>query len=165
MTVREDSQLNITETRLQLVEDDGCKVKANASIVIDGGFAVHDLKILEGFKGEYVAMPYRTLTNRCPDCNHKNPMRNNYCGQCGVALKKERVYLDRDGRPQLTMDVCHPINKECRDQLSEIVLNAFWLERDKPGSVPGLYDFKAKGDELRSDIRKSENSVRAKEKV
>ncbi|NTW28051.1 MAG: septation protein spoVG [Coriobacteriia bacterium] len=39
------------------------KVCALASIVIDDGFAVHDLRVVNGDKGLFVAMPSRKLPN------------------------------------------------------------------------------------------------------
>jgi stage V sporulation protein G len=39
------------------------KVKALASITIDDEFVVHDLRIVEGTRGFFVAMPSRKLPN------------------------------------------------------------------------------------------------------
>jgi stage V sporulation protein G len=39
------------------------KVKAIASITIDDEFVVHDLRVVEGEKGLFVAMPSRKLPN------------------------------------------------------------------------------------------------------
>ncbi len=54
--------LNITEVRVRKVSGDG-KLKAFASITIDNAFVVHDLKVIEGKKGFFVAMPSRKTTN------------------------------------------------------------------------------------------------------
>ncbi len=50
--------MNITDIRIRKVEKEG-KMKAVASITIDGEFVVHDIKIIEGEKGMFIAMPSR----------------------------------------------------------------------------------------------------------
>ena len=54
--------MNITEVRVRRVATGG-KLKAFASITIDGVFVVHDLKVIEGQKGLFVAMPSRKTGN------------------------------------------------------------------------------------------------------
>ena len=54
-------KLDITEVRVRKVNGDG-KLKAFASITIDNAFVVHDLKVIEGKKGYFVAMPSRKTT-------------------------------------------------------------------------------------------------------
>ncbi len=51
--------LNITDIKIRLVTLDGSKLKAVASIIIDGCFAIHDIKIIAGDSGEFIAMPSR----------------------------------------------------------------------------------------------------------
>jgi stage V sporulation protein G len=51
--------LNITDTRVRLIENSDSQLKAIASIVIDGCFAIHDIKIIEGKDGLFIAMPSR----------------------------------------------------------------------------------------------------------
>lgn len=50
--------MNITDVRIRKVEKEG-KMKAVVSITIDNEFAVHDIKIIEGEKGLFIAMPSR----------------------------------------------------------------------------------------------------------
>lgn len=50
--------MNISDIRIKIVEATG-KLKAVASITIDGCFIVHDIKILEGNRGLFVMMPSR----------------------------------------------------------------------------------------------------------
>ncbi len=54
--------MNITEVRVRRVSTGG-KLKAFASITIDNVFVVHDLKVIEGQKGLFVAMPSRKTGN------------------------------------------------------------------------------------------------------
>ena len=50
--------MNIADVRIRKVEKEG-KMKAVVSITIDNEFAVHDIKIIEGEKGLFIAMPSR----------------------------------------------------------------------------------------------------------
>lgn len=50
--------MNITDIRIRKVAKEG-KLKAVASITIDGEFVVHDIKIIDGEKGFFIAMPSR----------------------------------------------------------------------------------------------------------
>ncbi len=51
----------ITDVRIRLIEG-GSRLKAIASIVIDGVFAVHELRIIEGREGLFVAMPSKKIS-------------------------------------------------------------------------------------------------------
>lgn len=48
----------ITDVRVRKVAKDG-NMKAVVSITLDGQFAVHDIKVIEGDKGLFIAMPSR----------------------------------------------------------------------------------------------------------
>ena len=50
--------MQITDVRIRKVEKEG-KMKAVVSITIDEEFVVHDIKIIEGEKGLFLAMPSR----------------------------------------------------------------------------------------------------------
>ena len=50
--------MQITEVRIRKVEKEG-KMKAVVSITIDEEFEVHDIKVIEGDKGLFIAMPSR----------------------------------------------------------------------------------------------------------
>ena len=50
--------MQITDVRIRKVEKEG-KMKAVVSITIDEEFVVHDIKIIEGEKGSFIAMPSR----------------------------------------------------------------------------------------------------------
>ena len=49
--------MNITDVRVRPVEKADGKMKAVASITINGEFVVHDIKVIQGDKGYFVAMP------------------------------------------------------------------------------------------------------------
>lgn len=50
--------MNITDVNVRLIKKEG-KMKAVASITIDDEFVVHDIKIIDGEKGAFIAMPSR----------------------------------------------------------------------------------------------------------
>ena len=54
--------MNITDVRVRKVTKEG-KMKAVVSITIDDEFVVHDIKVIEGDKGLFIAMPSRKATD------------------------------------------------------------------------------------------------------
>ena len=50
--------MNITDVRIRKMTKEG-NMKAVASITIDNELAIHDIKIIEGEKGLFIAMPSR----------------------------------------------------------------------------------------------------------
>ena len=60
--------MEISDVRIRMVNQQEGKLKAVASLVIDGCFAVHDIKIVEGESGVFVAMPSR----KSPDGEYKD---------------------------------------------------------------------------------------------
>lgn len=50
--------MNITDVRIRKIAKEG-NMKAVASITLDNEFAVHDIKVIEGDKGLFIAMPSR----------------------------------------------------------------------------------------------------------
>ena len=50
--------MQITDVRVRKVTKEG-KMKAIVSITLDNEFVVHDIKVIEGEKGLFIAMPSR----------------------------------------------------------------------------------------------------------
>ncbi len=50
--------MQITDVRVRKVSKEG-KMKAVVSITLDNEFVVHDIKVIEGDKGLFIAMPSR----------------------------------------------------------------------------------------------------------
>lgn len=50
--------MNITDVKIRKIFTEG-KVRAIVSLILDGDFAVHDLKVIEGVERLFVAMPNR----------------------------------------------------------------------------------------------------------
>ena len=51
--------MKITDVRIRIVSKDDKKLRAVASITIDDCFVVHDIKVIEGNEGCFIAMPSR----------------------------------------------------------------------------------------------------------
>lgn len=54
--------MRITDVRVRKVAKDG-KMKAVVSITLDDEFVVHDIKVIEGEKGLFIAMPSRKASD------------------------------------------------------------------------------------------------------
>ena len=80
--------MNITDVRVRKIEKEG-KMRAIVSITLDNEFVIHDIKVIEGEKGLFIAMPSRKAT---------------------------------DGEYR---DIAHPINSGTRNNIQQIVLEAY----------------------------------------
>lgn len=54
--------MQITDIRIRQTSDEG-NLKARVSITIDDSFAVHEIRVLEGINGLFIAMPSKKLPN------------------------------------------------------------------------------------------------------
>ncbi|MBD5403979.1 MAG: septation regulator SpoVG [Treponema sp.] len=54
--------MQITELRIRKVEDEG-KLRAYVTVTFDSCFVVHNVKIIEGQNGLFIAMPSRKTAN------------------------------------------------------------------------------------------------------
>jgi len=62
--------MEVTDVRLRRVETDG-RMRAIASITLDNEFVVHDIRVIEGNSGLFVAMPSkRTADGEFRDIAH-----------------------------------------------------------------------------------------------
>lgn len=126
----------ITEVRIKLVEENNERLQAFCSVTFDNAFVVRDLKIIEGTKGYFVAMPSRKLTDRCHGCGTKNHLRSRFCNQCGQRLDENRAVRDADGRAKLHADIAHPINSSARESIQSAIIKAYHEEKEK-AKLPG----------------------------
>jgi stage V sporulation protein G len=137
--------VEITEVRVKLMEDNSGsneRLQAFCSITFDDMFVIRDLKIIEGAKGFFVAMPSRKLSDRCSHCGTKNHLRSRFCNHCGSRLDENRALRDSDGRAKLHADIAHPINSACREKIQTAVLASYAeeLERSKMPGYVSRYD-------------------------
>ncbi|MDD6272903.1 MAG: septation regulator SpoVG [bacterium] len=51
--------MKITSVKIRKVEREGSRMKGIASVVVDDAIAIHDIRIIEGDKGLFIAMPSR----------------------------------------------------------------------------------------------------------
>ena len=123
------------------MDDNDDRLQAFCSITLDGEFVVRDLKIIEGQRGPFIAMPSRKLTTKCTRCSAKNELRARYCNSCGAKLADAG---QGDTRSRLFADIAHPINSGCREKIQIAVLQALENERirsKQPGYVCTYDDF------------------------
>jgi stage V sporulation protein G len=52
--------VEVTDVRIRKINDEG-KMKAIVSVTFDNEFVVHDIKIIEGQNGLFIAMPSRKM--------------------------------------------------------------------------------------------------------
>ena len=136
--------MKITEVRIFQKEDDDKKLRAFATITFDDCFVVRDIKIIEGSKGCFVAMPSRRAKEPCPRCRHRNVMHSRYCNQCGAHLEtgmKSRMDQSESdneaaqarSRQSEHRDIAHPITAEFREFIQKAVLEAYERVHTKVG--------------------------------
>tara|TARA_B100000029_G_scaffold282646_1_gene276524 strand:- start:1508 stop:2068 length:561 start_codon:yes stop_codon:yes gene_type:complete len=136
--------VEITEVRIKLMADPNERLLAFCSVTFDHCFVIRDLKIIQGTRGAFVAMPSRKLTDRCPQCSTKNHLRSTFCNQCGAELMDDRAIKGDDGRAKLYADIAHPINSSCREMIQERVIEAYGEEQiraKEPGYVCTYDDY------------------------
>lgn len=79
--------MEITDVKVRKLEKDG-KLRAVASITFDNAFAVHDIKIIEGQNGLFIAMPSRkTQEGEYRDIAH--PINSEYREKIATAILKQ----------------------------------------------------------------------------
>ncbi|MBM7582451.1 stage V sporulation protein G [Caldicoprobacter guelmensis] len=59
--------MNVTDVRVRKVKGEG-RMKAVASVTFDDAFVVHDIKVIEGDNGMFIAMPSR----KTPDGEYRD---------------------------------------------------------------------------------------------
>lgn len=93
--------MKITEVKIFPRKDHDKKLKAFVTITLDDCFVVRNLKIIEGSKGLFVAMPSRKIEKKAGESDHG-----------------DSVQVDH-------RDIAHPITSECRDYIQKTVLDAY----------------------------------------
>ena len=143
--------MEITEVRIKLMENPEDRLRGFCSITFDYCFVVRDLKIIEGNRGPFVAMPSRKLTSNCQKCRCKNNLKANFCNQCGEKLRSGHIEHDANGRAKLYADIAHPINAECREIIQSKIVEELEKELAK-SKEPG---YRSRYDEGYDDRAKS----------
>lgn len=122
--------MEITEIKVHLKDSTKSKLKAFVTITFDNQFVVRDLKIIDGKKGLFVAMPSTKVTEPCPGCGRKNAVRSHYCSNCGRELELSKE-LENNSDVEEHRDIAHPINTQMRDYIQNLVMKEFRQEMEK----------------------------------
>ncbi|MFH2138426.1 MAG: septation protein SpoVG family protein [Candidatus Omnitrophota bacterium] len=123
--------MEVTEVRVFLRnKDSNKKLKAYATVTFDNCFVVRDVKVIEGSKGLFVAMPSAKMKATCPKCGHRNVVRSKFCNQCAGILEQpvQTMSTPDDNRQTEHKDIAHPITPECREYIQKKVLDAYDVE-------------------------------------
>jgi stage V sporulation protein G len=127
--------VEITEVRVKLIGRRSDKLRAFCSVTFDNAFVVRDLKIIEGQKGAFVAMPSRKICDRCARCGCKNHLRAKFCNDCGSRLPLQPP-AESEARVKLHADIAHPINATSRESMQKRIIEAYTVEVEK-SKLPG----------------------------
>ncbi len=80
--------MKITSVSVRKIEKEGSRMKGIASVLLDDSFAVHDIRIIEGDNGLFIAMPSRkTATGGYRDIAH--PVNSDVRKQFQEAILEE----------------------------------------------------------------------------
>ena len=126
--------MQITEVKIFKKENRDKKLRAFATITFDDCFVVRDLKVIEGNKGLFVAMPSRRIKEPCLGCGQRNVVRSKFCNNCGKQLDPN-VHVTRENEHK---DIAHPITLQCREMVQKAVLDAFENELNATGATPAV---------------------------
>lgn len=86
--------MRITDVRVRMVKKEDSKLKAVASVTFDDCFVVHDIKVIEGNEGCFIAMPSRkTADGEYKDVAHpiKTETREEIIKSVLSAFEEEKV--------------------------------------------------------------------------
>ncbi len=158
--------MEISEVRVRLVEGRSDRLRAFCTLTLDDVFVIRDLKIVDGSRGLFVAMPSRRTTVSCPRCDYRNHLRAKFCNECGTKLPpNQQPENDEDSRNRMHRDIAHPITPEFRDLVQNLVLQAYEQElaqSEDPNYEPSELDTDADSpeglseyDSLIADLRSS----------
>ena len=63
--------MKITSVNVRKIEKEGSRMKGIASVLLDDSFAVHDIRVIEGDNGLFIAMPsHKTSAGGYRDIAH-----------------------------------------------------------------------------------------------
>ncbi|HKM35563.1 MAG TPA: septation regulator SpoVG [Lachnospiraceae bacterium] len=88
--------MQITDVRVRKITKEG-KMKAIVSITIDDEFVVHDIKVIEGEKGLFIAMPSKKATDgEYRDITHPINSQTRDCIQKIILENYDKAMLEPD---------------------------------------------------------------------
>ena len=93
--------MTITDVRIRKIATEG-KMKAIVSVTFDNGFVVHDIKVIEGQNGLFIAMPSRkTPDGEFKDIAHpintdtREKIQNSILKAYEEAMEEENVVISK----------------------------------------------------------------------
>jgi len=97
--------MDITDVRVRKVNKEG-KMKAIVSVTFDNEFVVHDIKVIEGDKGLFIAMPSRkTMDGEFRDIAHPINSSTREKIQNSVLEKYEMALLTDEAIDEVASDI------------------------------------------------------------
>ncbi len=85
--------MEITDVRLKVIDKN--KMKAVASVTFDSAFVVHDIKIIEGSDGLFIAMPsYKAKYGEYRDIAHPINVDTRAMLQDAILKKYDELYAE-----------------------------------------------------------------------
>lgn len=89
--------MQVTDVRVRKIAKEG-RMKAVVSITLDDEFVVHDIKVIEGDKGLFIAMPSkRTADGEYKDIAHPINSSTRDAIQKVILESYEKALLEPDG--------------------------------------------------------------------
>ena len=94
--------MKITDIKIRMVTKENDRLKAVASVVFDECFVLHDIKIIDGKLGLFIAMPSR----KTPDGEYKDiahPLTSETRGRIKDAIfaEYEKVLAEGEAAPEV----------------------------------------------------------------
>lgn len=147
----------ITEVRIKLMinNSDNKRLQAYCSVTFDNAIVVHDLKIIKGIDGWFVAFPSRKLTDHCPKCSARNHLKARFCNQCGDKLDENRAACNGEGHSKLYADVVHPVSPADCLLIQTAIFRAFSEKCERvqqPGYVGTCDHYNTERDDCPRDL-------------
>jgi stage V sporulation protein G len=107
--------VNITNVEIILPKSTE-KLLAYVTITVDDMFVVKDIRIINGKDRLVVAMPDKQRSTPCEHCSYRIRQWDKFCPRCGKPLAFRTIEF---------VDVCHPINNDCRVEIDRVVLEKY----------------------------------------
>lgn len=117
--------MKITNVDILIVEDANPLLKAICEITIDKEFVVHDLKVIQGPQGLFVAMPNRCAMKKCRSCGRKIDVDVRFCSFCGAQCEEPDIVSTTNKDDRRYFDIVHPINAACRAEVEKAILTVY----------------------------------------
>ena len=123
--------MEITQVKVHYKDVANSKLKAFVTVTLDDMFVVHDLKVIEGKNGYFVAMPSVKRKMACTKCGKKNSVGSKHCNECGekfASLSAAKGATEEEVRED-HKDIAHPITASARDYIQKAVLEVYKKQR------------------------------------